>query len=190
MQLCRGKPQFARFHKIFQFTLFYGLPDLSLLSNIFTIVTLFRRRRRQERLSANTNSGMLEMRVNDVHSSRKQRQLTLMLVAVNLVFYSCSTPAVIEFLNRKHDAPPASTDREEKIRILRGYAAVLLQQIPNAVGRPWRFVFPLDDDLFSLLDEFYFLLSRRWTIPSGHTGNFPQLRQLFSILFPSISSWQ
>ena len=89
--------------RIYQPILFNVLPDLFLLSNLFTVYTLCRRRQRLS-LSYINNGNKVEMHVSDVNSSRKQRQLTIMLVTVSLSFYLFTTPAIILFI-KQHKRP-------------------------------------------------------------------------------------
>ncbi|CAF5020105.1 unnamed protein product, partial [Rotaria socialis] len=79
--------------RIVQPIIMLGIPDILLLSNFFTVYSLIRRR-----LQHSSNDEKLQMRVSDVNSNRKQQQLTIMLVTVNLAFYLFTTPAMIIYI--------------------------------------------------------------------------------------------
>jgi len=109
----------------------YGIPDLLLLSNIFTMYSLIRRRKQQEcRLSVHDQ---IEMRVSDVNSNRKQRQLTIMLVTVNLAYYLFTTPAMIIYIN-EYSPPNKLEIRALKRSIILAQFSVLILQLHNAVS--------------------------------------------------------
>ena len=134
---CELRQQSAVIHRVYQIALFYGIPDLLLLSNIFTIYSLFKRRQQQQHHQRSSSSdspsskAIVEMRVSDVHSSRKQRQLTIMLVTVNLAFYTFTTPAIIISFMEAH--PPTDARLKKRLWLL-GQWSVPLLQLPNAVS--------------------------------------------------------
>lgn len=80
------------------------IPDILLLSNFFTIHVLIRRQKQQTEQFG--NGEQFEMRISDINSNRKQRQLTIMLVTVSLAFYIFQTPALLvyisEYFPRQH----------------------------------------------------------------------------------------
>lgn len=118
------------FHRVYQPIVLYGIPDVLLLSNIFTIYTLFRRKKQQHQ----QNTENIEMRVSDVNSSRKQRQLTIMLVTVNLAFYLFTTPAMIMYIAELDPPEPNTKLPILKRRWLFSQLSVLLLQLHNAVS--------------------------------------------------------
>lgn len=129
---CRIRQQASTFIRIYQSILFIGIPDILLLSNVFTIYTLIRRR---QRLSlSNMNKGeQLQMRVNDVQCSRKQRQLTIMLVTVSLSFYLFTTPAMVVFI--KEMRPSGHRNLEKYKRdFLFSQITVVVSELNNAVS--------------------------------------------------------
>ena len=142
-QRCDLHPNSAAFYRVSKLILFYGVPDLLLLSNIFTIYSLLKRRQQQQqhhqRSSASdspSSKAIVEMRVNDVHSSRKQRQLTIMLLTVNLAFYTFTTPANIIVLIKTYARkdPVFIFNQRAKCIWLLGQLSVPLLQLPNAVS--------------------------------------------------------
>jgi hypothetical protein len=128
---CLIRPDYGLIHRIYQPIFMYGIPDILLLSNLFTVYILIHRQSQyKKRLPDNDD---IKMRISDVHSSRKQRQLTIMLVTVNLSFYLFTTPAMIiyiaEYFPRKH-----SDIRELKRSFVFSQVSVLLLQLNNAVS--------------------------------------------------------
>ena len=91
------------------------------------------RRRKQQQQQRKSDTENLEMRVNDVHSSRKQRQLTIMLVTVNLAFYLFTTPAIAIFITES-SAPKTREINKLKRSFLVSQISVLLVQLHNAVS--------------------------------------------------------
>lgn len=131
-QKCRIRAKADKFIRIYQSILFIGIPDLFLLSNLFTVYALFRRRQRLS-LAYLNNGQRLEMRVTDVHCNRKQRQLTIMLVTVSLSFYLFTTPAVIYFI--KEMKTPKYRDLSKRKRdFLFSQISVVLSELNNAVS--------------------------------------------------------
>ncbi|CAF3086126.1 unnamed protein product [Rotaria socialis] len=90
---CTIRKDFQLALRIVQPIIMLGIPDILLLSNFFTVYSLIRRR-----LQHSSNDEKLQMRVSDVNSNRKQQQLTIMLVTVNLAFYLFTTPAMIIYI--------------------------------------------------------------------------------------------
>jgi hypothetical protein len=117
--------------RVYQTIILYGIPDLLLLSNIFTVYTLIRRRIQQNQ--QHENNEKLEMRVTDVNSNRKQRQLTIMLVSVNLAFYLFTTPAAILYIAEYSPSKHADIHTRKR-RYLLSQISVILLQLPNAVS--------------------------------------------------------
>lgn len=124
---CILREKYALFHRIYQFILLYGLPDILLLSNIYTLWILLRRQHQ-----SNPVNSSLELRVNDPQSNKKQRQLTIMLVTVSLAFYCFSTPAIIMFI-REHFSPKKATAHQLKRNAFFSQVSVPLLQLQNAV---------------------------------------------------------
>jgi len=131
-QKCLIRVKFRSILRIYQLILFYAIPDLFLLSNLFTVYALCRR---QEQLSSmHLNNGeKFEIRVNDLNSNRKQRQLTIMLVTVSLSFYLFTTPAMIMFIT---ESQPTKHRDIEKIKqtFLFSQIMVIFFQLNNAVS--------------------------------------------------------
>lgn len=75
----------------------------------------------------------LQMRVNDVQCSRKQRQLTIMLVTVSLSFYLFTTPAMVVFI--KEMRPSGHRNLEKYKRdFLFSQITVVVSELNNAVS--------------------------------------------------------
>ncbi len=129
---CHINKNAAVFVRIYQPILFIGIPDILLLSNLFTVYSLCRR---QQRLSlCYINDGhRLEMRITDVHSNRKQRQLTIMLVSVSLSFYLFTTPAMIVFITELSPPRHRQIDRL-KLAFLFSQISVVFSELNNAVS--------------------------------------------------------
>ena len=130
---CRIKQRVRSFHRIYQTILFIVIPDILLLSNLFTVYSLCRRRQ-QLAVSYNHQGEQLEMRVSDVHSNRKQRQLTIMLVTVSLSFYIFTTPAMISFITEMYPPKGKRMDRMKRA-FLMGQISVFMSELNNAVSR-------------------------------------------------------
>ncbi|UJR21500.1 hypothetical protein I4U23_024584 [Adineta vaga] len=127
---CVIRPQYGLVHRVYQPIVFYGIPDLLLLSNLFTVYCLFQRRKQHKRLSNDETS---ELRISDVHSNRKQRQLTIMLVTVNFAFYLFTTPALIIYIAEY--SPPKHREIDKlKRAVLFSQTSVLLLQLHNATN--------------------------------------------------------
>lgn len=129
---CRIRREASTFIRIYQSILFIGIPDVLLLSNLFTIYTLFRRRQRLN-LSYMNKGEQLEMRVNDVQYSRKQRQLTIMLVTVSLSFYLFTTPAMVVFIKEMRPSRHRNLAKHKR-DFLFSQITVVLSELNNAVS--------------------------------------------------------
>jgi hypothetical protein len=120
------------FIRIYQTVLFYGIPDLLLLSNLFTVRALCRRQQRLSSVCLN-NVEKCEIRINDVNSNRKQRQLTIMLVTVSLSYYLFTTPALIAYIAQQN--PPSNREaRLLKRMFVMQQTSVVFLQLNNAVS--------------------------------------------------------
>jgi hypothetical protein len=122
--------------RIYQPILFYAIPDLFLLSNLFTVYALCRRRQLQQKrfsFSDVDNEEKFEIRINDVHSNRKQRQLTIMLVTVSLSFYLFTTPAMIAYIREIQPLKHREINKFKQ-NILFSQISVLFLQLNNAVS--------------------------------------------------------
>ena len=131
-QKCRVRSHFGIILRIYQPILFYAVPDLLLLSNLFTVYALCRRTKRLSALRLDDQTAT-EMRINDINSNRKQRQLTSMLVTVSLSFYLFTTPAMVVYINEYY--PPKHRELEKlKLNILFSQISVIFLQLNNAVS--------------------------------------------------------
>jgi hypothetical protein len=129
---CLIRPRAVLILRIYQPILFYAIPDILLLSNLFTVYALCRRRQRLASVCSQ-NDDKLEMRVTDVNSSRKQRQLTVMLVTVSLSFYLFTTPAMILYIS-EYFPPNDRKLSKRKSAFLFSQTSVVLLQLSNAVS--------------------------------------------------------
>jgi hypothetical protein len=129
---CRVRSNVGIILRIYQPILFYAVPDLLLLSNLFTVYALCRRTKRLSTLRL-ADQTSLEMRINDINSNRKQRQLTSMLVTVSLSFYLFTTPAMVVYINEY--SPTKHRELEKiKLNILFSQISVIFLQLNNAVS--------------------------------------------------------
>ena len=118
--------------RIYQPILFYAIPDLLLLSNLFTVAALCQRTHRLASTYANETENA-ELRVCDVNSNRKQRQLTIMLVTISLSFYLFTTPALVAFIIQQI-IPKNRTVHQIKHTFLLQQISVIFLQLNNAVS--------------------------------------------------------
>jgi hypothetical protein len=129
---CLVRQQAVLILRIYQPILFYAIPDILLLSNLFTVFALCQRRHRLS-LTYSTTGNKIEIHVNDINSNRKQRQLTVMLVTVSLSFYLFTTPAMIMYVTEYQ--PPKHRELEKiKNVFLFSQISVILLQLNNAVS--------------------------------------------------------
>ena len=129
---CSVRSEYKLLIRIYQPILMYGLPDLFLLSNLFTVYALFHRDH-QLSSSSTTDDHKSDLRVADPHSSRKQRQLTIMLITVSLAFYLFTAPAMIAYIHESF--PQKHRDlKKMKREFLFSQISVLLLQLNNVVS--------------------------------------------------------
>ncbi|CAF1187782.1 unnamed protein product [Rotaria sordida] len=129
---CLIRSNFVLILRIYQVVLFYIIPDLLLLSNLLTIHALCRRAQRFS-VACLKDEQKLDIRINDMNSNRKQRQLTIMLVAVSLSFYLFTTPAMIMFISEYH---PLQHKNINKIKqnLFFSQLSVIILQLNNATN--------------------------------------------------------
>ena len=128
---CRIRSNYQLILRVFHLVAFYAIPDILLLSNFYTIYLLIRRRKEQKKRSLSDDA--CEMRVSDANSNRKQRQLTIMLVTVNLTFYLFTTPAMILYIAEYF--PPKNPELDKlKRSFLFSQISVIFLQLNNAVS--------------------------------------------------------
>lgn len=125
---CLIRQHVTLIHRVYQPIILYGIPDLLLLSNFFTVYTLIRRRKQQ------SNDKQLDSRITDVHSNRKQQQLTIMLVTVNFAFYLFTTPALIMYIAEYYSPPKNVPINKLKRFFLLAQITVPILQLHNAVS--------------------------------------------------------
>ena len=176
---CFIRPHLAFIHRAYQPIILYGIPDLLLLSNFYTLYVLFKRRKEQKRLSDITQSNI---RVSDVNSNRKQRQLTIMLVTVNLAFYLFQTPTMIKYITAYTSVKFSETGELKRLFLFLKISVSVLQ-LNNAVSK-----FRLDLLLIFTLDEFYILLSGWSTFSTGNSPNISHTRKSSNYFLSSIYS--
>ena len=166
-QKCSIRPEYKLLIRIYQPILMYGLPDLFLLANLFTVYALFDRHRQLSLINSH-DERKSEIRINDLHSSRKQRQLTIMLITVSLSFYLFTTPAMVVYIAQFF---PTKHRRLNKMKqdFIFSQISVLLLQLNNAVS--CLVGAKLLENKFSLpLDEFHILFIGWPTISPGHSS--------------------
>jgi len=154
-QKCVVREQYQTIIRIIKPTIFYFLPDLVLLINLFIIYELFMARRQRTQTLINPENAIHQ--INAVSFNRKQQQLTIMLVTVSLSFYLFTTPAIIDYIRQRH--PPKYRDiKRLKMRFLRTNLTVFWLQMSSAVCR-----FFFSNKYFLIififyLDKFFILL--------------------------------
>jgi hypothetical protein len=128
---CGVRQQYQTIIRIIKPTIFYFIPDLILLVNLFIIYELFMARRQRTQTLINPENAINQ--INAASFNRKQQQLTIMLVTVSLSFYLFTTPAIIDYIRQRH--PPRYRDiKRLKMRFLRTNLTVLWLQMSSAVS--------------------------------------------------------
>jgi 7 transmembrane receptor (rhodopsin family) len=128
---CVVREQYQTILRIVKPTLFYFIPDLILLFNLFIIYELFIARRQRAHTLINPENAVHQ--IDAATFNRKQLQLTVMLVTVSLSFYVFTTPAIIDYIRQRN--PPTYRDvKRLKMRFLRTNLTVLWLQMSSAVS--------------------------------------------------------
>lgn len=131
---CFVRSSFRLFIRIYQPILLYAIPDLFLLSNLFTVYALCRRQKQfYSGYKCQNGGSTIEIRVSDTNANRKQQQLTIMLVTVSFGFYLFTTPAMISFFN-EFQARKEINVKKMKQDFLFGQISVILLQLNNATN--------------------------------------------------------
>ena len=112
--------------------IFYGIPNIFLLSNLYTVYSLFQRYENLPRKESRSGSSA-DSYIIDPHASRKQRQLTLMLITVSLSFYLFTTPAMIAFLLEWFPVDRFEVSKAKR-RFIFSQISVFILQSNNAVS--------------------------------------------------------
>ncbi|CAF3566160.1 unnamed protein product [Rotaria socialis] len=130
-QKCMVRPRYQKIIRIIKPTIFYFVPDILLLANIFVIYELFMAKRQRTKTSMNPDNAI--HRLNATSFNRKQQQLTVMLVTVSLSFYFFTTPAIIDYIRQMN--PPKHHDvKRLKLRFLLTNLSVLWLQMSSATN--------------------------------------------------------
>ena len=128
---CGVRKQYQTILRIVKPTIFYFIPDIILLINLFIIYELFIARRQRANTLVNPENAVHQ--IDAVTFNRKQLQLTVMLVTVSLSFYLFTTPAIIDYIRQRN--PPTYRDvKRLKMRFLRTNFTVLWLQMSSAVS--------------------------------------------------------
>ncbi|CAF2415257.1 unnamed protein product [Rotaria sp. Silwood2] len=128
---CSVRKQYQILLRIIKPTIFYFIPDLILLVNLFIIYELFMARR--QRTQTLTNSENSINQINAATFNRQQQQLTIMLVTVSLSFYLFTTPAIVDYILQRK--PPNYRDvKRLKLRFLRSNLTVIWLQMSSATN--------------------------------------------------------
>lgn len=129
-QKCIVRPRYQTIIRIIKPTIFYFVPDLLLLANLFVIYELFMAKRQRTKTLINPENAIHQL--NAISFNRKQQQLTIMLVTVSLSFYIFTTPAIIDYIRQMN--PPQHYDiKRLKLRFLLTNLSVLWVQMSSAV---------------------------------------------------------
>jgi hypothetical protein len=127
---CSVRRQYQTLIRIIKPTIFYFIPDLILLINLFIIYELCMARRHRTQTLINPENAIHQ--INAASFNRKQQQLTIMLVTVSLSFYLFTTPAIIDYIRQRN--PPKYRDiKRLKMRFLGTNVTVLWLQMSSAV---------------------------------------------------------
>ncbi|CAF4054617.1 unnamed protein product, partial [Rotaria sordida] len=130
-QKCIVRHQYQKIIRIIKPTIFYFVPDILLLANIFVIYELFMAKRQRTKTLMNPENAIHQL--NAVSFNRKQRQLTIMLVTVSLSFYFFTTPAIIDYIWQMN--PPQHYDLKRlKLRFLMMNLSVFWIQMSSATN--------------------------------------------------------
>jgi hypothetical protein len=128
---CGVRQHYQTIIRIIKPTIFYFIPDLILLVNLFIIYELFMAKRHRTQSLINPENAIHQ--INAASFNRKQQQLTIMLVTVSLSFYLFTTPAIIDYIRQRN--PPQYRDiKRLKMRFLRTNLTVLWLQMSSAVS--------------------------------------------------------
>jgi hypothetical protein len=128
---CGVRQHYQTIIRIIKPTMFYFIPDLILLVNLFIIYELFMAKRNRTQTLINPENAVHQ--INAASFNRKQQQLTIMLVTVSLSFYLFTTPAIIDYIRQRN--PPQYRDiKRLKMRFLRTNLTVLWLQMSSAVS--------------------------------------------------------
>ena len=129
-QKCGVRHQYQTIIRFIKPTIFYFVPDLLLLANVFVIYELYMAKIQRTKTLMNPENAVQQL--NAVSFNRKQQQLTLMLVTVSSSFYLFTTPAIIDYIRQIN--PPKHHDvKKLKIRFLTANLTVLWLQMSSAV---------------------------------------------------------
>ncbi|CAF4566620.1 unnamed protein product, partial [Didymodactylos carnosus] len=110
--------------------MFYFIPDVLLLANLFVIYELFLASKMRKKTLMNPETSV---HINAANFNRKQTQLTIMLVSVSVSFYLFTTPAIIDYILQIN--PPQNRNiKKLKSRFLRNNLTVLLLQMNSATN--------------------------------------------------------
>lgn len=128
---CVVRLQYQMIIRFIKPTIFYFVPDILLLANLFVIYELFMAKRQRTQTLMNPENAIHQL--NAISFNRKQQQLTIMLVTVSLSFYIFTTPAIIDYIRQIN--PPKHYDvKRLKLRFLMTNLTVLWLQMNSAVG--------------------------------------------------------
>lgn len=130
-QKCGIRDQYQKILRYIKPTIFYFVPDILLLANLFVIYELFLAKRQRNKTLLNPENAIHQL--NAVSFNRKQQQLTIMLVTVSLSFYIFTTPAIIDYILKRN--PPNRNDiTSVKRRFLLSNLSLFWLQMSSAVN--------------------------------------------------------
>jgi len=132
-QKCGVRRQYQTIIRFIKPTIFYFVPDLLLLANLFVIYELFMAKRQRTKTLMNPENAIHQS--NAISFNRKQQQLTVMLVTVSLSFYLFTTPAIIDYIYQINP-PKHHNAKRIKLRFLLMNLSVFWLQMSSAVSYP------------------------------------------------------
>ncbi len=137
-QKCGVRHRYQTIIRFIKPTIFYFVPDILLLANIFVIYELYMAKQQRTKTLMNPENAVHQL--NAISFNRKQQQLTIMLVTVSLSFYLFTTPAIIDYIRQIN--PPKHHDLKRlKSRFLMANLSVLWLQMNSAVGLQKKILF-------------------------------------------------
>jgi len=124
-QKCVVRSQYQTIIRIVKPSIFYFVPDLLLLANLFVIYELFAASRQRKKTLMNPENAISQL--NAVTFNRKQQQLTIMLVTVSLSFYLFTTPAIVDYINQLYQSTTNDIKRLKRRFFFMNFTVLWLQ---------------------------------------------------------------
>ncbi|CAF3432266.1 unnamed protein product [Rotaria socialis] len=156
---CIFRSQYQTIIRIIKPIIFFFIPDIILLVNLFIIYELFVARRKRTQTLINPENAINQ--INIALFNRQQQQLTLMLTTVSLSFYIFTTPIIIDFILQRK--PPDHRDiKRLKMRFLLSNLTVLWLQMSSATNFLFYYLAgsKFRETCFQMFDDIYICMQR------------------------------